>query len=357
MYADHLTAKKESLAMSRLTVKLRKSFEKDIAKNAKKNPKAFWRYSSSQMKTRATSGNLEKEDGTMTSGNGERAEEHNKFFASVFTDEDRTCIPTLERRMYANPLCSVEITASQVRKKLKKLKKTKSAGPDGFHPRILLECTESITTPLTMIFQKSMHEMQLPAKWKQGHVTPIHKKGKKTSPGNYRPISLTSVVGKIMESLVRDAIVEHMMKNGLFSDDQHGFVPGRSCMTQLITCIDRWTELLDNGDPLDVIYLDFKKAFDSVPHQRLLQKLEAYGITGKLHQWLSDFLIGRQQRVVIGQDSSEWTTVKSGIPQGSVLGPVLFVIFINDLPNAINSAVKIFADDTKIYRPVKQQQD
>ena len=128
-------------------------------------------------------------------------------------------------------------------------------------------------------------------------------------------------------------------------------------MTQLITCLDKWTELLESGEPVDVIYLDFQKAFDSVPHQRLLVKLEAYGITGQLKQWLADFLIGRRQRVVIGQDSSDWTSVKSGIPQGSVLGPVLFVIFINDLPDALSSASKIFADDTKLYRTVKEPRD
>ena len=160
-----------------------------------------------------------------------------------------------------------------------------------------------------------------------------------------------------MEALVRDEIVDHMMKNQLFCDEQHGFVPGRSCMTQLITCLDKWTELLENGDPVDIIYLDFQKAFDSVPHQRLLLKLEAYGITGQLKQWLADFLIGRRQRVVIGQESSDWAPVKSGIPQGSVLGPILFVIFINDLPDALSSASKIFADDTKLYRSVKLPED
>ena len=160
-----------------------------------------------------------------------------------------------------------------------------------------------------------------------------------------------------MESLVRDEIVEHMMRNNLFCDEQHGFVPGRSCMTQLISCMEDWSAALEDGHCLDVIYLDFQKAFDSVPHQRLLNKLEAYGITGTLKKWLIDFLIGRRQRVILGGEASEWTTVKSGIPQGSVLGPVLFVLFINDLPDALNSTVKIFADDTKIYRPLATTTD
>ena len=180
------------------------------------------------MKSKTTIGDLQNPDGTMTSGNKEKAEALNTFFSSVFTDENTSNIPTLEPRQFDTPLITVEITASKVKKKIQKLKKTKSAGPDGFHPRVLRECIESIAIPLTTIFQKSMEEMHLPSQWKEGHVTPIHKKGSKTLPGNYRPISLTSVVGKMMESLIRDDIVEHMMRNGLFCDEQHGFVPGRS---------------------------------------------------------------------------------------------------------------------------------
>jgi len=133
------------------------------------------------MKTKKTLGDLQKEDGSMTTSNREKAVELNNFFSSLFTDEDTAHIPTLEQREYDTPLCSIEITPAQVRKKLKKLKKTKSAGPDGFHPIILPECVDSITTPLTIIFRKSMEEMKLPSQWKEGHVTPIHKKGIYTS--------------------------------------------------------------------------------------------------------------------------------------------------------------------------------
>ena len=188
-------------------------------------------------------------------------------------------------------------------------------------------------------------------------LSPIHKKGDKQQPGNYRPISLTSVIGKILESIVRDQIMEHCMKNDLFSDAQHGFVPGRSCMTQLLTVLENWTLTIDTGHPVDVIYLDFKKAFDSVPHQRLLTKLKSFGIGDTIRNWLESFLTGRTQRVIVNGAVSNWSNVKSGIPQGSVLGPILFVLFINDLPDAISSEVKIFADDTKIYRPIVTIQD
>ena len=205
---------------------------------------------------------------------------------------------------------------------------------------------------MTILFCKSVEEGQLPELWKLGHITPIHKKGSRRSPGNYRPVSLTSVIAKLLESIIRDAIVEHMLINNLFADNQHGFVPGRSCMSQLLVVMEEWTKILQHGEQIDVLYLDFKKAFDSVPHQRLLSKLEGYGIQGNLLKWINCFLTGRKQRVVIEGEVSEWSEVKSGIPQGSVLGPILFVIFINDLPEAVRSTCRIFADDTKVYRNV-----
>ena len=181
---------------------------------------------------------------------------------------------------------------------------------------------------------------------------PSTQKGNKTAVGNYRPVSLTSVVGRLMETLVRDQIVSHMMENSLFCDEQHGFVPGQSCMTQLLITIEIWTELLDTGAPLDVIYLDFKKAFDSVPHKRLMSKLDAYGIGDPIKEWIKNFLVNRKQRVTVNGIMSSWSEVLSSIPQGSVLGPILLGIFINDLPDAVTSTPKIFADDTKLFRAI-----
>ncbi|KAI8513750.1 hypothetical protein Bbelb_080740 [Branchiostoma belcheri] len=143
-----------------------------------------------------------------------------------------------------------------------------------------------------------------------------------------------------------------MMLNDLFCDQQHGFVPGRSCTTQLITTLDLWTQAVEAGEPLDAIYLDFRKAFDSVPHARLMHKLSQYGIDGKLHGWIQAFLTDRKQRVCIDGEMSDWAKVTSGIPLGSVLGPFLFVVFINDMPGTISSACHLFADDAKVFRRV-----
>ena len=169
-------------------------------------------------------------------------------------------------------------------------------------------------------------------------------------------MSLTAIIVKMFESLARDAILEHMLENDLLCDDQHGFVTGRSCITQLLTVLEDWTLALEIGEPVDVIYLDFRKAFDTVPHQRLLKKLEHYGIGGKLLAWLREFLVGRKQRVVVNGVKSEWAEVSSGIPQGSVLGPLLFIIFINDMPETVSNTCKLFADDAKLYGSVKSQE-
>jgi len=250
----------------------------------------------------------------------------------------------------------LQIETEDVTKKLQKLKISKSAGPDGFHPRVLKETAKAISPVMANIFNKSLTEKTVPTKWKDGHITAIHKKGKKTMAENYRPISLTSVIGKVMEKFVRDALVDHMIKHNLFCDAQHGFVPGRSCMTQLLVTLEMWTEMIDKSEPIDVIYLDFKKAFDTVPHHRLISKLKAYGISGPLLDWIKDFLTDRRQKVIVNQKSSEFKTVTSGIPQGSVLGPILFVIFINDLPETVKTTVKIFADDTKLFHCTKTAQ-
>ena len=233
-----------------------------------------------------------------------------------------------------------------------KLKTSKSPGPDGLHPRVHVELTDQLIEPLKTIFCRSLIEGQLPQDWKDGNITPIFKKGKRHIPGNYRPVSLTSIPCKMLERLVRNAIMEHMESNHLLNDVQHGFVPGRSCSTQLLTVLDDWTSALEDGDNLDAIYMDFAKAFDTVPHQRLLVKLKGYGIGGAVLQWIDAFLSGRRQRVVVNGSKSTWAKVTSGIPQGSVLGPLLFVCFINDMPSVVKSPVHLFADDTKLYRRV-----
>ena len=196
--------------------------------------------------------------------------------------------------------------------KLKNLKDNKSPGPEGWPVVALKEAAQKLSIPLSIIFNKSLQSSSVPEIWKQEFVTPIHKKGDRSKAKNYRPISLTPTIGKILESIIRDKIYQHPIVNNLLVPNQHGFTSGKSCVTQLLHAMDYWTAKLDQSSSVDILYLDFHKAFDTVPHHRLFIKLEAYSIRGKLLQWIKSFLTNRHQKVVLNGVSSNWSTVYNG---------------------------------------------
>jgi len=193
----------------------------------------------------------------------------------------------------------------------------------------------------------------LPDDWRTAHVVPIFKKGSRTDKANYRPVSLTSIPCKIMESMIKEQMLAYLDTNSVVTDAQHGFVSSRSCLTNLLEALENWTKALDEGYGIDILYLDFRKAFDTVPHQRLLRKLKMYGIAGKTLDWIEAFLMPRTMRVGIRNAFSDWLDVISGVPQGSVLGPLLFLLYVNDLPKWITTNIRMFADDTKLWRKIK----
>ena len=353
-----------------LTKKAKKKMERDIAKESKTNPKKFWQYVNKKTKIKQGIPDLvyKDEDGeeTSTTNDKEKAEVLADFFSSVFTEKDTSNIPNLSQRSFKEWLSNMEITREEIKKKILQLKISKTPGPDGLHPRLLKEMAQQISQSLETIFQLSLKDGKVPTDWKQGEFTAIHKKGSRRTAGNYRPVSLTCLLCKIMESLVRETIIDHMRENSLFSKYQYGFINRRSTTLQLLFVLDEWTEILDQGGTIDAVYLDFMKAFDKVPHERLLHKLSAYGISGDLHNWIRSFLTGRTQRVKVDSAASQWRTVTSGIPQGSVLGPILFVIYISEMPDALKNAstTAMFAGDTKLYRrtdtpngPIELQED
>ena len=356
-YQDYLIYVQARNAATRDVRRAKRDFEKKLAGDIKLNPKSFWKYVRSKTKVKTGISDLEKDDGTFAHTDIDKAEVLNNFFSSVFTREDISDIPEPGRTYDGETLEAFQVTKDDVIKKLIKLNPCKSPGPDSIHPRVMKETAEAVSHPLTIIFNKSLQEGKVPDDWKIAHVTAIFKKGKHTSPGNYRPVSLTSIICKLLESIIRDRLMEFLDARSLLSEDQHGFRSGRSCVTQLLEIIEIWSSMLDEGGSIDVVYLDFRKAFDSVPHQRLLKKAEAYGIRGKLLLWIESFLTGRKQRVIVNGGKSTWADVVSGIPQGSVLGPILFLIFIDDLPDSIEGLVKIFADDTKVFSAIHDEED
>jgi hypothetical protein len=243
-----------------------------------------------------------------------------------------------------------------VRVKLSRLKPNKSSGPDQISTNMLRECL-GFDVPLAILFNKSLQANQVPQDWRDSNVVPLHKKGSRTRCGNYRQVSLTSQVVKLMERIVQDHIFNLTRINKTFSCHQHGFQNQCSCVTQLLECLNDWTDNIDSELETDVIYLDFAKAFDTVPHRRLLFKLRKAGIRGKVLNWIESFLDKRRQKVVLRNGSSSWGDVSSGVPQGSILGPILFLLYVNDLPEAVSTTAKMFADDTKVYESVTSRED
>ena len=307
--------------------------------------------------------------GLLKTDNKGKANLLNRQFQSVFTPMSpislaQCCISTLKNYNIPTVLSRtfpemppISISVCGIQKQLSNLNPDKAAGPDNIKPLVLKNLSDQISPILQLLFQKSIDTGIVPQIWTSANVVPLFKKGNKEDPANYRPISLTCILCKVLDHIVTSNLSDHFDKHNILYDLQHGFRQRRSCETQLIQLVDELSVNLTKGQQTDLVLLDFSKAFDKVNHLKLLHKLESHGVNHSVVLWIKNFLIGRTQKVVLEGECSSEVPVTSGVPQGSVLGPLLFLLYINDLPDTITSQVRLFADDTAVYLAIDNMED
>ena len=354
--ADYDNYKQCRNICSVLKYRKRCNYENDLAQSSVSAPKKLFAYL--RRKTRAGNGipslrNPVTKD--LMEDDSDKAASLCMQYSSVFVQEGGTC-ETLPSATDSS-LNDCPFTSLDVSNVLQNLDEQSAPGPDDLHPRILKHLAPYICDPIAELFRKSLNAGKLPIAWKSAVVKPMFKGGTPDDAANYRPVSLTSVLCKTMERILKQNIDNHFRYAGLWNDAKHGFTKGRSCTTNLLLTKEMWAEILDTGGRLDVAFVDFSKAFDRVPHQRLLAKLSAYGIRGNLHEWIKDFVTGRTMQVKVNDQLSVPVECFSGVPQGSVLGPVLFKVYINDLPQNITVSCLLYADDLKLWRHIETDED
>ena len=326
-----------------------------IGNSLTENPKSFWSYVKLKRSENIGIPPL-RNDSKLYASDKDKAECLNSYFQSVFTKEQNQQAHMNGPSPYAK-IGHLHVHRPGVEKQLLQLNPTKASGPDELSPRLLKLIAHEIAPALAFLFQQSFNTGIVPKPWKQAFVTPIHKSGDKCNPSNYRPISLTCICCKVMEHVVLSHISKHVSSNNILTDKQHGFRQKLSTTTQLISATHDWAHTLQMRGQTDVVFLDFRKAFDRVPHQHLHTKLQHYGITGDTSRWIMALLSNRQQAVAVNGSRSSWRSVTSGVPQGSVIGPTLFLLYINDITENIQSRMRLFADDSVIYRDISSEDD
>jgi hypothetical protein len=313
--------------------------------------KKFYKYANKKLKRRAAIPPLQSENGAYHTSDDDKANLLNKVFHNVFINDNGNKLdipPRIEPEMTLNDII---ITPQTVLFALRSIPPKTSSTPDDVPGILLKKIGSSISKFLSLLFNLSLESNEIPLQWKTAIISPIHKKGSKHCPNNYRPISLTSVICRLFENILCSNLLNHLYVNNLLSSSQHGFLPLCSTTTQLLQTLNEWTQAFYAKMEVNVIYTDLAKAFDKVSHPKLFEVIKSYGIDGNILKWITTFLIGRTQRVRINSSFSNPLPVRSGVPQGSVVGPLLFLLYIDDISSISTdtTAVSLYADDMKIY--------
>ncbi|MCG8092513.1 MAG: hypothetical protein JAZ17_02615 [Candidatus Thiodiazotropha endolucinida] len=322
------------------------------------NSKLFWKTSKQLLNLNKSSTKIPTLllNGVNAESEIDKANMLNDYFSlqNLINDQNKY-LPYLD--LYTdNTLDSITISVQEVKDVLENLDRNKAHGPNHMSPCLLKEGATVLSKPLSVVFNRSLRQGYFPSCWKDGYLTPIHKKDDKSSPTNYRPISLLDPVGKVMERCVHKHLFNYIQENQILTPFQSGFVPGDSTTFQLLHTYHAFCEAVDSGKEVRAVFCDISKAFDRVWHRGLLYKLSRTGCSDHVIKWFSSYLSNRRQCVILSGTTSQWASVYAGVPQGSILGPLLFLVYINDIVKNINSSIRLFADDTSLYITVENPQ-
>ena len=274
----------------------------------------------------------------------------NNYFQSQTTlDDTNAFLPDLPLIHIQSELTSIVLTPLEVKSILKFLPIGKASGPNGLGNRILRELASEVSVPYCCLFNQSLRTGTVPTQYKEANVCPVPKKGDLSLVLNHRPISLLNSEDKLFERLVFKYLFNHLRDNNLLSSLQSGFIPGNTSVNQLTFLYNTFCKAIDSGKEVRAVFCDISKAFDRVWHAGLIYKLRAAGVTGAVLAWFKSFLSNRRQRVVLPGANSDWVFIRAGVPQGSILGPLLFLLYMNDKVLEIKSNIRLFADDTSLF--------
>ena len=315
------------------------------------NVGAFYKYVYKRTTNHCGIGVVTDKNGLPITNDQAKANAFNDYFLSVGT-ADNNIMPSCQDVTLCSVLDNIDVSQTDVIRSINRLKTNSSSGPDGLPPILFKRLKHCLSRPLALIYNQLFSVGAVPTDWRTAHIVPVFKKGMAGDMANYRPISLTCVPSKILERIVTKKILDHLYSNNILCPAQHGFLRRRSTCTNLLECLNDWTVCVQSRQQVAIVYIDFAKAFDVVSHKKLFARLHAYGVRGPVLLWIQNFFAERTHQTKIGPHLSDTATLISGVIQGSGVGPLMFLVYINELATVLEKygiKIKLFADDVKLY--------